>query len=121
MAENREWLAGDPIVESAVECDIGSASESHRAPVLMDGDKRVLQCLGAAVVMRWNTLPAKLQRELFEHASSLDDAYLDESISDLADTVQLKRQIARFLHQKGGQGSNGGATRNERSASPSSA
>src|SRR5579872_7394412 len=29
-----------------------------------DDDQRTLQCLGAAVIMRWGTLPTKIQREL---------------------------------------------------------
>jgi hypothetical protein len=36
-------------------------------------DKKILECLGAAVIMRWGTLPTKIQRELFEHATSLAD------------------------------------------------
>ena len=56
-----------------------------RAPV---EDKKILECLGAAV-MRWGTLPTKIQRELFEHATSL---------ADLAQTAPPKGQIARFLH-----------------------
>jgi hypothetical protein len=52
-------------------------------------DEQILGCLGAAVIMRWGTLPTKIQRELFEHATSL---------ADLSQTVQLKGQIARFLH-----------------------
>jgi len=52
-------------------------------------DKKILECLGAAVIMRWGTLPAKIQRELFEHATSL---------ADLAQTAPPKGQIARFLH-----------------------
>jgi hypothetical protein len=39
--------------------------------------------------MRWGTLPTKIQRELFEHASSL---------ADLAQTAPPKGKIARFLH-----------------------
>jgi hypothetical protein len=31
------------------------------------------RCLGAAVIMQWNTIPAKLQRELFDTADSLGD------------------------------------------------
>ena len=46
-------------------------------------------CLGAAVMMRWGTLPTKIQRELFESATS---------IGDLRQTAQTKGQIARFLH-----------------------
>ena len=52
-------------------------------------DERILRCLGAAVIMRWSTLPTKIQRELFEHATSL---------ADLTQTAQRKGQIARFLH-----------------------
>jgi len=45
--------------------------------------------LGAAVIMRWNTIPTKLQRELFDCAST---------ICDSQQTTPLKGQIARFLH-----------------------
>jgi hypothetical protein len=57
-----------------------------RAP---ENDKKILECLGAAVIMRWGTLPTKIQRELFENAISL---------ADLAQTAPPKGQIARFLH-----------------------
>jgi hypothetical protein len=43
--------------------------------------------------MRWGTLSAKIQRERFEHATSL------------ADLAEPKGQIARFLHNH----KNGGA------------
>lgn len=57
-----------------------------RAP----GDnKKILECLGAAVIMRWGALPTKIQRELFENATSL---------ADLAQAAPAKEQIARFLH-----------------------
>jgi hypothetical protein len=52
-------------------------------------DKKILECLGAAVIMRWGTLPTKIQRELFEHATFP---------ADLAQTAPPKGQIARFLH-----------------------
>ena len=52
-------------------------------------DKKILECLGAAVIMRWSTLPTKIQRELFEHATFP---------ADLARTAPPKGQIARFLH-----------------------
>jgi hypothetical protein len=52
-------------------------------------DKKILECLGAAVIMRWGTLPTKIQRELFDQATSL---------ADLAQTPSAKGQIARFLH-----------------------
>ena len=75
LAANEEWLAGndqsEPVDDARTEAD------------------RILACLGAAVIMRWNTLPKKIQRELFEHAGS---------IGDLQQTTELKGQIARFLH-----------------------
>jgi hypothetical protein len=40
--------------------------------------------------MQWNTLPAKLQRELFDTAGAM---------GDLLDTAALRGQIARFLHK----------------------
>ena len=52
-------------------------------------DEQILRCLGSAVIMRWSALPTKIQRELFEHATSL---------ADLAQTAQRKGKVARFLH-----------------------
>ena len=43
----------------------------------------------AAVIMNWNNIPTKLQRELFDCAST---------IGDLQQISPLKGQIARFLH-----------------------
>jgi hypothetical protein len=53
-------------------------------------EERVLRCLGAAVIMQWNTIPTKLQRELFDTAGS---------VGELLDTAELRGQIARFLHK----------------------
>lgn len=52
-------------------------------------EEEILKCLGAAVIMRWNTLPTKLQRELFEHA---------DSIGDMCQAASLREPIARVLH-----------------------
>jgi hypothetical protein len=62
-------------------------SDNRTAPA--EEEDQILKCLGAAVLMRWNTVPTKLQRELFDCASS---------IGDLQQTTPLKGQIARFLH-----------------------
>jgi hypothetical protein len=40
--------------------------------------------------MQWNTIPAKLQRELFDTAGSM---------GDILQTGVLRGQIARFLHK----------------------
>src|SRR6266576_1113840 len=53
-------------------------------------EEHALRCLGAAVIMHWNDLPTKIQRELFEHASSM---------GELNHTAELKGQVARFLRQ----------------------
>jgi hypothetical protein len=54
-------------------------------------EEKILEYLGAAVIMRWDTLPTKIQRDLFEHATSL---------ADLTQTAPLKERIARFLHNR---------------------
>ena len=36
-------------------------------------EDQVLRCLGAALIMQWNTLPAKLQRELFDDAGDMGE------------------------------------------------
>ena len=55
---------------------------------LLDAERRVLECLGAALVSEWNDLPTDVQRRLFEHAAS-GKSY---------DAALLKARIARFLH-----------------------
>jgi hypothetical protein len=62
-------------------------------------EDQVLRCLGAALIMQWNTLPAKLQRELFDDAGDM---------GELLDTSALRGQIARFLHSHKNDESNGG-------------
>jgi hypothetical protein len=52
-------------------------------------EEHILRCLGAAVIMQWNTIPTKLQRNLFDTAGSL---------GEVPKTVALRGQIARFLH-----------------------
>ena len=53
-------------------------------------EEQVLRCLGAAVIMQWNTLPTSLQREVFDTAGS---------VGKLLETAALRGQIARFLHK----------------------
>jgi hypothetical protein len=106
MADNKKWLVGDTgKVRSAFEYDIVPASEidRKRRAVLVDEHEHVLWCLGAAVMMRWSTLPTRLQRELFDHAGSLDDFDRDDSISDPQQPTKLRRRIACFLHKCNGE------------------
>jgi hypothetical protein len=70
----------------------GPASEKpsrDKAVPLSEEEERILQCLGAAVLLQWNDLPTPIQRQLFEHAVSMVEA---------RHTAELKEQIARFLH-----------------------
>jgi len=85
LADNEEWLSNnfDKMVRVPAE---GQPSRI----TLAAEEERVLRCLGAAVIMQWNVLPAKLQRELFDTAGSM---------GELLDTAALRGQIARFLHK----------------------
>jgi hypothetical protein len=57
---------------------------------LSETEVHVLQCLGAAVLLQWNDLPAHIQRQLFKSSTSAVKG--DE-------VAHLKEQIARFLHE----------------------
>ena len=83
LAENEEWMA----VHLDKTTQRRKNSDNRTAPA--EEEDQILKCLGAAVLMRWNTVPTKLQRELFDCAST---------IGDLQQTTPLKGQIARFLH-----------------------
>ena len=82
LAENEEWMAVN--IDKTIQ-----PGENDNSAALVEEDEQILKCLGAAVLMRWNTVPTKLQRELFDCAST---------IGDLQQTTPLKGRIARFLH-----------------------
>ena len=65
-------------------------TERLRGAALAAEEERVLRCLGAAVIMQWNSFPTTLQREIFDTAGS---------VGTLLDTAALRGQIARFLHK----------------------
>ena len=85
LADNEQGLADD--YDNAV-----NAAEQNRARglALAAEEKHVLRCLGAAIIMQWNTLPTTLQREIFDTAGS---------VGTLLETAALRGQIARFLHK----------------------
>ena len=58
--------------------------------ILVGDEEKVLRCFGAAAIMKWETLPTKLQRELLEPAGSMDE---------LMDAIALRGQIARPEHR----------------------
>jgi hypothetical protein len=85
LADNEEWLAHN--FEKTLH---GSHKDVEGGSTLAATEERILRCLGAAVIMQWNSLPKKLQRELFDSAGSM---------GDLANVAALRGQIARFLHK----------------------
>jgi hypothetical protein len=84
LAENEELGAG-----GAEAAPSGRRTNRDNRTGLAEQEEKILKCLGAALIMRWNTLPTKLQRELFDHAGSIGDLY---------QTASLREPIARFLH-----------------------
>jgi hypothetical protein len=85
LAQDEKWLADNfnKTILASGEGQIDSAA-------LAEQGEHILRCLGAAVILRWNTIPTKLQRELFDTAGSM---------GDLLQTAALRGQLARFLHK----------------------
>ena len=86
LADNEQWLE-DNYAQTVHADKSGGADETD---ALAQEEEHVLRCLGAALIMQWNTLPAKLQRELFDNAGTM---------GPLLQTAALRGQIARFLHR----------------------
>jgi hypothetical protein len=92
LAQNEDWLQNnfDKMIRShdilPQEEVIGNRLDRK---AVAEVEEHILRCLGAAVIMQWNTIPTKLQRELFDTAGSL---------GDVLQTATLRGQIARFLH-----------------------
>ena len=91
LADNEQWLADNH------DKTIGAGEFEQLPPSAEEGDatlekeeEHILRCLGAALIMQWNTLPRKLRREIFDNAGSM---------GELMKTSELRRQIARFLHK----------------------
>jgi hypothetical protein len=85
LADNEQWLADNH--QNTLQLP---EKEQSSGIVLAEEEERILRYLGAALIMQWNTLPTKLQRELFDNAGSM---------GELFDTPALRGQIARFLHR----------------------
>jgi len=85
LADNEQGLA-----ESYHDAVHIAKHDRSRGAALAAEEEHVLRCLGAAVIMQWNTLPTLLQREIFDIAGS---------VGKLLETAALRGQIARFLHK----------------------
>ena len=88
-ADNLDWLAEN----AGKTMSTGVREPPRRRRGDRDGayaeQENILRCLGAAVMLNWNTIPTKLQRALFEAASSIQDS---------GRMAPLKDALARFLH-----------------------
>jgi hypothetical protein len=82
LAENEDWMVNNS--DKTVQREDATSTRT-----LTEEEGRILRCLGASVIMQWNTLPRKLQRELFDNASS---------VGEHLETGAFKQQMARFLH-----------------------
>ena len=91
LPENEEWLADN--FDKTLQLPDG---KQPTPAALAVEEEHVLRCLGASVIMQWNTLPTKLRRELFDTAGSM---------GELLATAELRGQIARFLHKHKDNGS----------------
>src|SRR6185295_16155465 len=92
LALNEDWLVEnfDKMIRSQnVPAQDDAVRKRLKSNVAAEIEAHILRCLGAAVILQWNTIPTKLQRELFDTAGSLGDALK---------TAALREQIARFLH-----------------------
>ena len=85
-ADNLDWLAANR-GKTVISDPHDPPFRRRRDPAAADAEQEnILRCLGAAVILNWNTIPTKLQRALFEAASSSGRA------------ASLKQAIAQFLH-----------------------
>jgi hypothetical protein len=85
LAVNEQWLADN--YQDAI---TGAEQDRSSGITFADEEEHILRCLGAALLMQWNTLPTELRRELFDNAGS---------VGELLETGALRGQIARFLHR----------------------
>jgi flagellar biosynthesis regulator FlaF len=89
LANNEQWLA-DNHGKTIGAMEYAQLAGEEDVVTLEKEEEHILRCLGAALIMQWNTLPRKLRRELFDNAGSM---------GELMKTSELRRQIARFLHK----------------------
>jgi hypothetical protein len=92
LAENEDWMVNNSnkTVQREDASSAGTLAEEGATRTLTEEEGHILRCLGASVIMQWNTLPTKLQRELFDNATS---------VGELLETGAFKQQMARFLHK----------------------
>ena len=88
-ADNLDWLAAN--AGKTMSTGVREPPRRRRGDpdAAYPEQENILRCLGAAVILKWNTIPTKLQRALFEAASGIQDS---------GHTAPLKDVLAQFLH-----------------------
>ena len=92
LADNKQWVADndEKLADNSDEIvNVPKPSVASEATLAAE-EEHILRCLGAALIMRWNTLQTELQRELFDDAGSF---------GGLLDNATLRARIARFLRK----------------------
>jgi hypothetical protein len=94
LAQNKDWLAENfdkliRVQDMLPQDDIVARNVDRKA--VAETKEHILQCLEAALIMKWNTIPTTLQQELFDP---------DGSPGDSPQTATLRGQIVRFLHDR---------------------
>lgn len=92
LADNDQWLSEnyDQTIHAKADASPGETAVALDRLSLAVEEEKILRYLGAALIMQWDTLPRKLQRELLDRAGS---------IGELVDTPALRGQIARLLNK----------------------
>jgi hypothetical protein len=88
LADNLDWVAANAGKTVTGDADGAPDAGRRKLPVERVEEEEILRCLGAAVILHWNTIPTKLQRALFEAASTIQDT----------GGAPLKGALAQFLH-----------------------
>jgi hypothetical protein len=86
-AENLDWLAAN--IGKTLSTFVPEPLRRRRRNRDVVEEANILQCLGTAVVLNWNRIPTKLQRALFDAASSVEDSER---------RAPLREALAQFLH-----------------------
>ena len=84
LADNLDWLT----VNAGKTISNPTGGQADSADAERRAEENILRCLGTAVILNWNTIPAKLQRSLFDDASSIQNER----------GAPLKGVLAQFLH-----------------------
>jgi hypothetical protein len=85
-AQNLDWLATN--AGKTVNSEAPDVRQRRDRDAAYTEQENILRCLGAAVILKWNTIPTPLQRELFEAASTIQGVK----------AAPLRDVLAQFLH-----------------------